>query len=98
MNTAFSCSVSENKFSDVHISAGGVAPVPLYLGKTSQLIEGKEINIENINRAMEYVQEEISPISDVRGSADYKKLLLRNLMYAHFIKLFPEVINEEVLI
>ena len=98
VNTAFSCSVSENKFSDVHISAGGVAPVPLYLGKTSQLIEGKEINIENINRAMEYVQEEISPISDVRGSADYKKLLLRNLMYAHFIKLFPEVINEEVLI
>lgn len=98
VNTAFSCSVSENKFKDVHISAGGVAPVPLYLGKTSQLIEGKEINIENINRAIEYVQEEISPISDVRGSEDYKKLLLRNLMYAHFIKLFPEVINEEVLI
>lgn len=98
VNTAFSCNTDNGKFSNVNASAGGVAPVPLYLEKTSQSLEGKEINIENINSAVDTAMEEISPISDVRGSADYKKLLLRNLMYAHFIKLFPEVINEEVLI
>ena len=38
---------------------------------------------------------EISPISDARGSAEYKKLLLRQLLFAHFIKLFPEQIDVE---
>jgi xanthine dehydrogenase small subunit len=30
------------------------------------------------------MQAEISPISDVRGTADYKRLLLRQLLWAHF--------------
>jgi xanthine dehydrogenase small subunit len=35
-------------------------------------------------------QHEIAPISDIRGSAEYKRLLARQLMIAHFSKLFPE--------
>jgi xanthine dehydrogenase small subunit len=31
---------------------------------------------------------EIAPISDVRGSAEYKRLLLRQLILAHFNALF----------
>ena len=41
---------------------------------------------------------EISPISDARGSAEYKRLLLRQLIYAHFLKLFPEIIKPEDLL
>ncbi|MDZ7635148.1 MAG: hypothetical protein U5L72_12280 [Bacteroidales bacterium] len=44
-------------------------------------------------QANEIMQEEISPISDARGSAEYKRLLLRQLLIAHFLKLFPERIN-----
>jgi xanthine dehydrogenase small subunit len=40
---------------------------------------------------------EFEPISDVRGSADYKRLLARQLILAHFLKLFPDVISEEVI-
>ncbi|MBT5115607.1 MAG: (2Fe-2S)-binding protein, partial [Candidatus Marinimicrobia bacterium] len=47
--------------------------------------------------ANDVLQREISPISDVRGSADYKRLLLRQLFYAHFIKLFPTQITLESL-
>jgi xanthine dehydrogenase small subunit len=36
------------------------------------------------------LQEEISPISDVRGSSEYKRLLLRQLFFCHFLKLFPD--------
>ncbi len=32
----------------------------------------------------------MSPISDVRGSAEYKRLLLRQLLIAHFLRLAPE--------
>ena len=36
---------------------------------------------------------EISPISDVRGTAQYKILLANQLVKAHFIKLFPDLIQ-----
>ena len=71
-----------------HVSAGGVAPIPLYLKETSEFLRGQPINAETIADANEIMQAEISPISDVRGSADYKRLLLRQLFRAHFVELF----------
>ncbi|MFL6373746.1 MAG: hypothetical protein ACJ73D_03665, partial [Pyrinomonadaceae bacterium] len=41
-----------------------------------------------LTAANEIMQTEISPISDVRGTADYKRLLLRQLFRAHFVELF----------
>jgi len=71
-----------------HVSAGGVFATPLYLRKTSEFLKGKEISAETIAQANEIVQTEISPISDVRGTAEYKRLLLRQLFTAHFVELF----------
>ena len=78
---------------NAHVSAGGVAPIPLYLKETSSFLIGRQINPETIEKANEIIQAEISPISDVRGSADYKRLLLRQLFKAHFYELFgPDAI------
>ena len=73
---------------EAHVSAGGVSPIPLYLRKTSEFLRGKEINEATVNEAAAVLQTEISPISDVRGSAEYKRLLLRQLFTAHFVELF----------
>jgi len=73
---------------DAHVSAGGVAPIPLYLKKTSEFLRGKEITEKTILQACEILQFEISPISDVRGSESYKRLLLNQLFTAHFMELF----------
>jgi xanthine dehydrogenase small subunit len=73
---------------EAHASAGGVAPTPLYLKKTSEFLRGKVISDEMISRALEIVQTELSPISDVRGSEEYKRLLLKQLFTAHFVELF----------
>jgi xanthine dehydrogenase small subunit len=73
-----------------HLAAGGVAPIPLYLAKTSEFLRGKELNAETIAEANEIMQSEISPISDVRGTEKYKRLLLRQLFRAHFVELFDE--------
>jgi xanthine dehydrogenase small subunit len=75
-------------FQSVHVAAGGVAPIPLYLKKTSAFLRGREVSEETITAANKTMQSEISPISDVRGSADYKRLLLRQLFRAHFVELF----------
>lgn len=76
------------RISSAHISAGGVAPIPLYLKATSAFLTGKEVTEETITAANEIMQSEISPISDVRGTEQYKRLLLRQLFKAHFIELF----------
>jgi xanthine dehydrogenase small subunit len=88
-NTAISLEMDNNIINYVHLSAGGVAPIPLFLEETCAWLKGKEVTAVNIRKAVEIVEEEISPISDVRGSARYKTLLLRNLIFAHFITLFP---------
>ena len=41
-----------------------------------------------------FMETEIAPISDIRGSAEYKKLLLRQLIQAHFYEMFPQI-NEQ---
>ncbi|MFN0277291.1 MAG: FAD binding domain-containing protein [Pyrinomonadaceae bacterium] len=71
-----------------HVAAGGVSPIPLYLKQTSAFLGDKEMSEETITAANEIMQSEISPISDVRGTADYKRLLLRQLFRAHFVELY----------
>lgn len=68
------------------LAAGGVAPVPLALRQTSEIVQGRPIDRETLALAVATAQSEIAPISDVRGSADTKRLLVRNLLVAHFAK------------
>jgi xanthine dehydrogenase small subunit len=88
VNTAISMSVSDNVIADAHVAAGGVAPIPLYLKETSAFLNGRETTEETIIAANEIMQSEISPISDVRGTEQYKCLLLRQLFRAHFVEMF----------
>ncbi|TGD83027.1 FAD binding domain-containing protein [Hymenobacter wooponensis] len=74
-------------------SAGGVGPVPLVLPRTAEFLVGREISAAVVRKALELAQEEISPISDVRGTVQYKRLLLRQLLAAHFLQFFPEQLS-----
>ncbi|CAN5826242.1 xanthine dehydrogenase small subunit [soil metagenome] len=88
VNTSISLKLKNNLITEAHVSAGGVAPIPLYLRKASEFLRGKEIAEKTILQACEILQFEISPISDVRGSESYKRLLLRQLFIGHFVELF----------
>lgn len=90
VNSAIHMSVKNNCISEAHLSIGGVAPIPKYLHDTSAFLRGKPLTSETIIEANKILQSEISPISDVRGSSDYKRLLGRQLFFAHFTELFPE--------
>ncbi|CAN5435193.1 xanthine dehydrogenase small subunit [soil metagenome] len=79
---------------EAHVAAGGVSPIPLYLKETSAFLGGKLINEETIAQANEIIQSEISPISDVRGTEQYKRLLLRQLFTAHFIEMQKTVLQK----
>ncbi|MBX7169660.1 MAG: FAD binding domain-containing protein [Pyrinomonadaceae bacterium] len=88
VNTAISLKVTDNEIEHAHVSCGGVFATPLYLRKTSEFLQGKEISEETIAAANEILQSEIAPISDVRGTAEYKRLLAKQLFKAHFVELF----------
>ena len=80
---------------EARLAAGGVAPVPLFLARTSAYLVGKQVEPEVIRRALDTAQEEIAPIGDVRGSGAYKRLVLRQLLIAHFLRGFPEELAGE---
>lgn len=73
---------------------GGVAGIPLCLEKAGHLLEGREISLQTILAVAAMAQTEVSPISDVRGSAAYRRLLVRQMIIAHFIQQFPEYLDE----
>lgn len=89
VNAAACVDIIDNKIIKAHIAVGGVAAIPKYLPKTSAFLQAKKLTKEVVLAAQELLQAEIAPISDIRGSATYKRLLARQLFYAHFIKLFP---------
>lgn len=93
VNTAVLFYMKDEIITEIHMSAGGVSAVPFYLFKTCDYLKGKILNAENIKEAVSVAAEEISPISDARGSAEYKSLLLSRLIFTHFITLFPELIE-----
>lgn len=84
VNSAICLAMNGDTIEKAGLSAGGVGPVPLYLAKTSAFLAGKKINDTVIEEAIEVMRTEISPISDARGTKEYKTLLLGQLIKAHF--------------
>ncbi|MFH1197009.1 MAG: FAD binding domain-containing protein [bacterium] len=97
VNTTILIAEENMKIKKIHLSAGGVFPYPLYLSRTSEYLKGKIISEKIIGEAVKIAKEEIKPISDARGSVEYKRLLLGQLIKAHFIKLFLRLFDVEEL-
>lgn len=93
VNSAMHISIDNDTILKAHIAIGGVAAIPKYLRNTSKFLKEKPLTISTIIEASEVLQNEISPISDVRGSSDYKRLLGRQLFFAHFTEQFPNKFN-----
>jgi xanthine dehydrogenase small subunit len=94
VNTAVLMRIRHNRIESIGLSAGGVAPVPLFLARTCSYLTGKELTVESASAAWRIMQDEIATISDVRGSREYKRLLLRQLFLAHLEKFSPGLVNE----
>ena len=69
------------------IAAGSVAPIPMRISRVEQLLRDHEISATLLEQCKAVVKEEISPISDIRGSAEYRSyvtavILERNIQSA----------------
>ena len=70
----------KNKVQDIRIALGGVAPTPIRARKTEDAFKGKSLDWDRIAELSETVMEEIRPISDVRGSAEYRRQVSAGLL------------------
>jgi xanthine dehydrogenase small subunit len=84
---AFKFKLNGNKIEDITIAYGGVAAVILRLPKTEAFLKGKQIELDVFHQAAELAVSEITPISDVRGSKEFRLQLAKNLLS----KLFYEI-------
>jgi xanthine dehydrogenase small subunit len=97
VNTAMAIRVSGGVIESIGLSAGGVAPAPVILRAAEDYLRGKPVSAEHVRVGASIAEAEIAPISDIRGSAEYKRLLLRQLLYAHFLKTCPTCVRAEEL-
>ena len=98
VNSALRLEMNDGRIDSASLAAGGVAPVPKFLAKTSAFLTGQHLSNEVVQNALAILDEEISPISDVRGSAEYKRLLLKQQVIGHFLTLCPQSLSWEVLV
>ncbi len=83
VNSALALTLKGNRLSDVRLAFGGVAPTTVFARKTAAFLSGKMLTDALIAEAAELAVTEIQPISDVRGSAAFRRLLTRNHVIKH---------------
>jgi len=68
--------VTENRICrKCRLAVGAVAPVPLRLKNVEKIIEGEEMGPDLLDHVGQMVEQEVSPITDVRSTAEYRRTL-----------------------
>ena len=70
---------AQNRISAARLAYGGVAVTPVRAKKTEAALLGKVWNANTVADVIPILTEEFTPITDVRGSAIYRRKLIGNL-------------------
>ena len=69
-----------SQIANVRIALGSVAPIPLRCVQTEDVLRAQTVNAKTISEAKASLAAEISPISDIRSSRDYRLQVSLNLL------------------
>ncbi|MBC7691826.1 MAG: FAD binding domain-containing protein [Methylotenera sp.] len=93
VNAAFRITWSDakkTKIREVRIALGGVGPTTLRLPRTEAALKGLTLksdpNSMRLNEVVEILHSEMQPLSDLRGTSAFRRVLVENL----FLKFFRE--------
>ena len=65
----------KSSFVSARIAVGAVAPTPLFVREAGDALAGQPVSDEAIQRAADIARDAARPISDMRGTAEYRKHL-----------------------
>lgn len=80
---------SGDRIESIRIAYGGVGPVVLRLPKTESFLTGRMFSLDALESAGAIAKEEITPISDVRGSRDFRLQLAENVLKKFYYDVRP---------
>lgn len=83
--------LNKNKIEDVRIAFGGVGPTVYRIKKIEDEWIGESLSTQLFKNASNRIGDFVKPLSDVRGSKEYRQVLCKNL----FLKLAEEVQESE---
>jgi carbon-monoxide dehydrogenase medium subunit len=72
-------SKQKNLCQEARIALGAVAPTPIRVPQAEAILTGRALSEEAIEKAAEKAAEAARPISDLRGSAEYRKEIVKVL-------------------
>jgi len=70
-------SARDGTSTDIKVALGAVAPTPMRAHRAEELLIGKRIDDELIEKAAQTASDESRPIDDVRGSAEYRREMIK---------------------
>lgn len=79
VNAAVAAHLVDKTFKSVKIALGSVAPTPIYAGEAAKFLVGKRADEKVISKAADLAQDAASPITDTRGTKDYRLKMVRFL-------------------
>lgn len=77
VNVAIICEIENKSVQNAKITLGAVAPTIIHAKEAEQFLVGKTLSEDVINQASYLAQKATKPISDVRGSASYRKTMVK---------------------
>lgn len=69
------------------LAYGGVAPTPARALAVERLLEGQRWNLKTVQGVLPSLKDSFTPLTDLRGSAEYRKLLVANLFEKFFVEM-----------
>ena len=72
--------ISNTTIEDVRLAAGSVGPIPVRLAATERALAGRAIDNSLLEAAGNIMAQEVQPIDDIRSTAEYRTVVLRNLL------------------
>ena len=91
---AYLMKLKNNIIVDINIAYGGMDSIPNFAFKTQKYLIGKKFNLKNIDKSKQMIEKDFTPLTDVRASSTYRKLVSKNLMDRFFL----EINNKKVTI
>jgi CO/xanthine dehydrogenase FAD-binding subunit len=72
--------LKDGRIADIRLAAGSVAPIPIRLTQTENVLRGQPITDSLFQTSRSTVAGEIRPIDDIRSTANYRTAVLGNLV------------------
>ncbi|MBC7824114.1 MAG: xanthine dehydrogenase small subunit [Candidatus Parcubacteria bacterium] len=76
----------DDRILHARLAYGGVAAIPIRAIAVEQMLIGKFWNHETIQHVKPALKQAFTPLTDLRGSADYRSLLVANLFEKFFVE------------